>query len=359
ECYREAENVVWHQVVRSPNTGVIFTGQPGIGKTLFLWYLLIRLLQDNQNILFIDDGGRAILFYLGNIYVLLGPLDGDDLPENFKDGFIWLLFDTPSPSSPIPLVANSPLCFPIQTPSPNPAHFSTWRKHRRPLYTAFPIWSIEELRRGLELDREFEGFKARLEQYLKSWHDTPSAHPTNSDPIHFHFTHIRSLHGENPPEIEKAIDDILNNAVKYFGFVARDIFRAVLSDFHDIYNDTMSALKKSPNDLGEMLRMVVGSEDLSMSQPSHLLIVIKSRHKVGLSVEWDVDFRTSWVARAVARKFQKYEERRVRELISYLKFVSQGVTLASWLFEAYAHRKIVAGVRQHNVWQRNHARKRD
>ncbi|KAI9507031.1 hypothetical protein F5148DRAFT_966693, partial [Russula earlei] len=70
KCYREAEKVVWHEAVRSPNRGIIFTGQPGISKTLFLWYLLICLLQNNQNILFINDGGRAILFYLSNIYAL-------------------------------------------------------------------------------------------------------------------------------------------------------------------------------------------------------------------------------------------------------------------------------------------------
>ncbi|KAI9513497.1 hypothetical protein F5148DRAFT_1156135, partial [Russula earlei] len=109
--------------------------------------LPINLGSDNQNILFIVDRGSTILFYLGNIYALLPPLNGDDLPENSKNGFLWLLFDTPSPSSPIPLVANSALCFPIQTPSPNPTHYSAWRKHRRPLYTAFSIWSVEELRR--------------------------------------------------------------------------------------------------------------------------------------------------------------------------------------------------------------------
>ncbi|KAI9509565.1 hypothetical protein F5148DRAFT_1186770 [Russula earlei] len=43
-------------------------------------------------------------------------------------------------------------------------------------------------------------------------------------------------------------------------------------------------------------------------------------------------------------KFRKYEEERDRELILYLKSVSQGATLASWVFEANAHRKIIAGV---------------
>ncbi|KAI9508357.1 hypothetical protein F5148DRAFT_918857 [Russula earlei] len=149
ECYREAEKVVWHQAVESLQGGIIFTGQSGIGKTHFLWYLLFRLLQDNQNVLFIVDLHGPILFYLGSIYALADPCPRHEhLPENSKGGFLWLLFDTPNASTPIPPVVYSSLCFPIQTPSPNRAHFSTWLKHRFPVYTAFPIWSIEELRKG-------------------------------------------------------------------------------------------------------------------------------------------------------------------------------------------------------------------
>ncbi|KAI9511305.1 hypothetical protein F5148DRAFT_1322945, partial [Russula earlei] len=68
ECYREAEKVVWQQAVNLPRDRIIFTGQPGIGKTYFVWYLLIHLLEDNQTIMFIVDGESPILFYLDGIY---------------------------------------------------------------------------------------------------------------------------------------------------------------------------------------------------------------------------------------------------------------------------------------------------
>ncbi|KAI9513532.1 hypothetical protein F5148DRAFT_1278893 [Russula earlei] len=333
ECYREAEKVVWQQAVNLPRDGIIFTGQPGIGKTYFVWYLLIRLLQDNQTIVFVVDGESPILFYLDGIYVPKDPLYEEylpHLPKNSRGGFVWFLFDISSPCSPIPsmVYSPSPLFFPIQAPSPNPAHYSIWHKFRRPLYTAFPIWTFEELKKGLLLDRRFENFKSRLEQYLGSWHDTLSPRPTDAHPINFHFEHIRSLHGVNPPRIEEAIDDILNNVVSYFGYVPRDIFRAVLSNFQDIHNDVMDALHDKPEDLDSMLCMVMQRDKLSLNQSSHCLIVITPRHEIGLPVEWDVDFRTVWVGRAVALKFKEYEEQ------------SRAI-LASWLFEAYAHRKIV------------------
>ncbi|KAI9508363.1 hypothetical protein F5148DRAFT_1355950 [Russula earlei] len=153
---------------------------------------------------------------------------------------------------------------------------------------AFPYNNLV-LVRELELDRGFERFKARLEQYLKSWHDnSPPARLTDADdPISFHFAHLRLLHGENPPELEKAIDDILNNAITYFGYIARDIFRAVFVDFQHVYNDNMAALNCLPEDLEAMLHTIVHSD-----VPSHSVIVIKSRHEVGLEVEQDIDFKS-------------------------------------------------------------------
>ncbi|KAI9508496.1 hypothetical protein F5148DRAFT_1375811 [Russula earlei] len=318
ECYREAEKVVWLQAVRSPNRGIIFTGQPGIGKTLFLWYLLIRLLQENQNILFVVDGLEAILFYFGDIYPILFRPTGGEFPSMFPDSD--------------PFSEPRTLLYLAQEVG---GHFTP------PCRSEIPTFLFLRL----ELDREFEDFKARLEQYLKSWHDNfPSARPTDADPISFHFAHIRSLHGDNPPELEKAIDDILNNTVTYFGYVARDIFRAVLSDFQDIYEDSMSALTKSPEDFGEMLRLIVDSENLSMNQPSHRAIVIESRREIGRTVSWDIDFRSDWMASAAMLKFQEYADDGVRKLISDFAAIPQGATFASWLFEAYAHRAIVDGV---------------
>lgn len=39
DCYREAEELVWSRALNLPDTGVIFTGQPGVGMTLLSVFL--------------------------------------------------------------------------------------------------------------------------------------------------------------------------------------------------------------------------------------------------------------------------------------------------------------------------------
>ncbi|KAI9509367.1 hypothetical protein F5148DRAFT_1283051 [Russula earlei] len=106
-----------------------------------------------------------------------------------------------------------------------------------------------------------------------SWSATsPSACSTDADPIHFHFAHIRSLHGENPPELEKAIDDILYHAVTYFGYIARDIY-----NFHHVRNRNMAPLDETPDEREAMLRVVVQCDKLSMNQSSRVIDYLGSK----------------------------------------------------------------------------------
>ncbi|KAK2460144.1 hypothetical protein APHAL10511_007823 [Amanita phalloides] len=51
--------------------GVIFTGQPGIGKTLFIWFLLAHLLKMKQAVLFIIQD-ECLLFYHDEVYTPIG-----------------------------------------------------------------------------------------------------------------------------------------------------------------------------------------------------------------------------------------------------------------------------------------------
>ncbi|KAI9510458.1 hypothetical protein F5148DRAFT_1147558 [Russula earlei] len=311
-------------------------------------FLPVNLGSDNQNILFIPDAHRAFLFYLGSVYTLPGIVDGEeDLPENLKGGYLWLLFDIPNASSPVPPVPRLRTLNITLLGARIGLHFTPPCRFGEEGVRDFCLFSLGNINLflRLELDNEFEDFKTRLKKYLKSWRATsPSAYPTDTDPIRFHFSYIRSLHGENPPKLNKAIDDILKNAVTYFGYVARDIFRAVLYNFEDVHNHVIAALDESPKILDKVLRGAVHRNKLLTNRFSQRPIVIKSRRKVGLDVEWKIDFRTVWVGRVVMLKFRDYKEARVRDLISYLKSVPQGATLAAWLFEAYAHRTIVAGV---------------
>jgi hypothetical protein len=71
----------------------IITGTPGIGKSLFLFYLLWKLVKDGKRVLFIygtfniyyDGKGGVFCFASGNL-----PLDND---VSFWHHSLWCLFD--------------------------------------------------------------------------------------------------------------------------------------------------------------------------------------------------------------------------------------------------------------------------
>jgi hypothetical protein len=78
--------------VSGAHKAIIF-GTPGIGKSLFLIYLLWRLVKEGKRVLFIY--GKFYIYYDGNGGVFRFsrtrlPLDDDDL---FWNDTLWCLFD--------------------------------------------------------------------------------------------------------------------------------------------------------------------------------------------------------------------------------------------------------------------------
>jgi len=112
-----------------------------VGKTLFLWYLLLRLLQKKQVVL-LHANYEDFLFYHDGVYGTFRHTRARHLPSP-RSGLIWSLFDL-FPRERFPELAIDPQCFPVQCPSPN-RDLYPWRKQRGPLYTVFPLWTIEEL----------------------------------------------------------------------------------------------------------------------------------------------------------------------------------------------------------------------
>ena len=123
------------------------------GKTLFNLYLLIRLLQRKQVVLFSPDGRTVYLFYHNEVYkARMVDLERDFLPIPIPSSkaFIWSLFDIRKPEEPELFMVSHP-CFPVQTALPDPIRYHTWRKKRDPLLTGLPLWTREELVQGYVL----------------------------------------------------------------------------------------------------------------------------------------------------------------------------------------------------------------
>lgn len=171
DCYPTMFDIVYGRAMECyGGDGVAITGQPGIGvcllfypflenesynifagKTLSLYYFLIRLLQLRQVILFSPKGEVVYLFYHDGVYMLpeaRGSVsDILPVPKTSPGAFIWSLFDISVEAEPPSILVDWP-CFPIQTASPNPSRFKVWSEARHTLQTGLPLWTKEELAEG-------------------------------------------------------------------------------------------------------------------------------------------------------------------------------------------------------------------
>ena len=127
------------------------------GKTLFHYYLLVRLLQRKQVILFSPNGKTVYLFYYNEVYTasvetLAAHAVGVSLPNPIPSSnvFIWSLFDIRERKEPESFLVTRP-CFPVQTALPDPLRYRTWDEKRLPLLTGLPLWSRDELAQGYVL----------------------------------------------------------------------------------------------------------------------------------------------------------------------------------------------------------------
>ena len=120
------------------------------GKTLFLYYLLVRLLQRKQVVLFSQDGEQLYLFYHNEVYMTANEGRRVSLPKPISDSsnvFIWSLFDIYEQREPETFLVTYP-CSPVQTASPNSIRYKIWDKEQFPLHTGLPLWTRDELAQG-------------------------------------------------------------------------------------------------------------------------------------------------------------------------------------------------------------------
>ena len=119
---------------------------------LFQDYLLARLLQHKQVVLFFVDSKEYLLFYHKEVYFASrNNVSESNLPKPTKQQFfMWSLIDIKPVEEPDSILINLP-CFPVLTTSPNSLRYKSFLKDNDPMLTAFPLWTREELVRGYVL----------------------------------------------------------------------------------------------------------------------------------------------------------------------------------------------------------------
>jgi len=153
EEYKVTLDVLKSWALRSPRNGLVVTGQPGIGKTYFLWYLLrYRLSQQLPTIFGLE--GSVYFFHKTGAYELGSPLGYQHLASEAIDmsrpELVWSLIDTVDKSGPPPYFWEAGL-FPVQTTSPDRSRYKVWAKQRRAQVFTMNPWDWNEILAGISL----------------------------------------------------------------------------------------------------------------------------------------------------------------------------------------------------------------
>jgi len=150
DCYEEMFKLARSLVKPLGGGGVVFTGNPGIGKSWFLNFALWKLLQEEKTVLFESvSQNRLWLFKDGSAELAQTTADIERLRNSERENNkAWYLFD-PSGNSPREPMELKKL-FTIVAASPNPRHFKQFVKRITLDNKRYvPCWSWEELQKFL------------------------------------------------------------------------------------------------------------------------------------------------------------------------------------------------------------------
>ena len=152
--------------------GVVITGQPGTGeslcrsmirsppratthrhihfpgKSLFLMFMLVRLISAHQVVL-LCGSSEVFLFYCGRVYSRPTASGLGELPRHQHEEYhpIWALVDVDYIGQGPP-ITNLSNIWPIQASSPNPVLWKAWSKQTNASILGMPRWNTEDLIKG-------------------------------------------------------------------------------------------------------------------------------------------------------------------------------------------------------------------
>ncbi|KAF9073453.1 hypothetical protein BDP27DRAFT_1417275 [Rhodocollybia butyracea] len=350
-----------------PGSGVVITGQPGIGKSVFLAYLLAVLLS-------IPDGGipvsgetpdqglhlesapvlfytplEQVLFYNSKCYVpnYSSTFQMNTLPIPHDDVTtpVWVLIDMGLKKEEPPLNAHGlSTIFPVQSASADPIWYQRWTDARIPnaRYFGLPLWDEALLNRGLEFNLENSKFQARVTAWLEEGKtELPQVHCDTLDRFVWEGKLVRN-------DKEKAIKLLVSDAIRRVGYSAHDVY-----DFLFIRRVSYSArnaydLLLSPGSLG--MDMSMWREAVSfiqrLSNPgkalSNALVSIKpvKPEKLLSSDSFMVIWRTPEIHSIAEQHGAMLNEEQRAELFAYFRRYPESSTVVGHIYEPFVHEVI-------------------
>jgi len=122
-----------------------------LGKTLFLTFMLVKLISAGQVVLLYNPP-EVYLFYHGQVYSRLAKDGFESLPKHRRMTYcpIWALIDGDYGSQGLP-IGLSPVTWPVYASSPSPTRWTPLLEQNGATLLGMPLWNMEELLQGYVL----------------------------------------------------------------------------------------------------------------------------------------------------------------------------------------------------------------
>ncbi|GJJ09234.1 hypothetical protein Clacol_003456 [Clathrus columnatus] len=363
--YKTTFDQIWQRAFKYTDTGVVLTGQPGIGGQ---WV-------HGQPVAF-SMGDTLYLFYDNDVWSLKNrnmlPFPIAKKVEDLRTEHRLFLFvlinnDVSAPEPGSELIFRDDI-FPIQAAPPNPNHFKRWAKRRNTGIWGLPLWDETELNMAFPLQPQYPEFKALLEEgmlapleapkeisiraaldTLKKWtekknrllNDLRTDDDSDEEKI---IEKEDGIYEINMSIIDGALGVLIHAAIQDFGPVARDVYDCIFRP------ETASAIKAKAiaNVTYEHLQALSKSFQADFTFPeqviSHRIITVApvpghlGHAYERLYDEWKIEYRSIEIVQAMAQKLEKEKDERLAELYDFFRSSAQSSTLALWIHEHIAHR---------------------
>ncbi|RDX56329.1 hypothetical protein OH76DRAFT_377727 [Lentinus brumalis] len=348
ESYVYTRNSIWEiAALMSRTSGALIRGDPGVGKTAFLYYFHVSLLRDGHVVLLYMQSNPPLLFLHDKVYSRKSTAPPSEtelysLPTS-ENGFIWSLFDVDTSTQDLaypPLLALCALCFPVQAPPPKANISWDWAEERFAYLGGLPLWTRQELYDAFPLHEQFDSYREDLQSALDAW---PQRQFLGSSGV---MIALRSAYGEERPDsVESMIETMLDIAIDAVGRVPLDVYAAMMDPATEKARFE-ATLEVSCPDLKRILEAFPLAWRIRVPVDPHLIVSsdIERIHRDG-ALCWTLAFRSRSIAKTVAERLvDEWQGAAARKTLSLFMSVPEARPITGRLLEPFAHRALTETV---------------
>ncbi|TFK77549.1 hypothetical protein BDN72DRAFT_49485 [Pluteus cervinus] len=213
---------------------VLVTGQPGTGKTLWLWFMLVCVIASQKPVVF-HYHGKTRLLHDGCVYLITESPSYffkrmSNPPTRFQL-FTWCLIDTDQRQldPPMYLVESGTAIHPVQVSLPNSGTYLS-RLKRKTTSFDMPLWSPPELMEGLKLDQRYQNVLTALTEN----NDTIQNCVERYIGLERLVQHYEASFGQliASERVQSSFQWLLDQLILKYGPIPRDLYSAIFDDYY-------------------------------------------------------------------------------------------------------------------------------